>query len=157
VKDGTKLRLAGKGSPGARGGPAGDLYVTVRVRSHALFGRTGTNFVRTDGTVVVWTENAGYERGSVTSGAAGTIDLAIALDATATATPPMRWSIDGGVWTGPGGTAGGTAAAGNTNLSLATGLSSGTHTYEYIMDGTASLAYLLGTLDPAFESRRHSR
>jgi molecular chaperone DnaJ len=43
VKDGAKLRIAGKGSPGARGGPAGDLYVTVRVGSHPLFGRTGNN------------------------------------------------------------------------------------------------------------------
>jgi molecular chaperone DnaJ len=43
VKDGAKLRIAGKGSPGAGGGPAGDLYVTVRVGSHPLFGRTGNN------------------------------------------------------------------------------------------------------------------
>jgi molecular chaperone DnaJ len=43
VKDGAKLRIAGKGSPGARGGPAGDLYVTVRVGSHPLFGRSGNN------------------------------------------------------------------------------------------------------------------
>ena len=31
VRDGAKLRIAGKGTPGARGGPAGDLYVTVHV------------------------------------------------------------------------------------------------------------------------------
>jgi molecular chaperone DnaJ len=43
VKDGAKLRIAGKGSPGARGGPAGDLYVTVRVGVHPLFGRSGNN------------------------------------------------------------------------------------------------------------------
>src|SRR6185312_4107489 len=41
VKAGAKLRIAGKGTPGVRGGPAGDLYVTVRVRPHALFGRNG--------------------------------------------------------------------------------------------------------------------
>ena len=41
VKDGAKLRIAGKGSPGYRGGPAGDLFVTVRVRPHTLFGRIG--------------------------------------------------------------------------------------------------------------------
>jgi molecular chaperone DnaJ len=41
VNDGAKLRIAGKGSPGTRGGPAGDLYVTVRVKPHALFGRSG--------------------------------------------------------------------------------------------------------------------
>lgn len=41
VRDGAKLRIAGKGTPGARGGPPGDLFVTVRVGAHELFGRTG--------------------------------------------------------------------------------------------------------------------
>jgi molecular chaperone DnaJ len=41
VRDGAKLRIPGKGTPGARGGPAGDLFVTVHVRAHALFGRSG--------------------------------------------------------------------------------------------------------------------
>jgi molecular chaperone DnaJ len=41
VRDGARLKIAGKGSPGVRGGPAGDLYVTVRVQSHGLFGRKG--------------------------------------------------------------------------------------------------------------------
>ena len=43
VKDGQHIRLAGKGSPGARGGPAGDLIVTVHVRPHEVFGRKGDN------------------------------------------------------------------------------------------------------------------
>jgi molecular chaperone DnaJ len=47
VKDGAKLRIAGKGTPGIRGGPAGDLYVTVRVRPHALFGRNGDDLTLT--------------------------------------------------------------------------------------------------------------
>jgi molecular chaperone DnaJ len=47
VKDGAKLRLAGKGTPGIRGGPAGDLYVTVRVRPHQLFGRSGNDLTLT--------------------------------------------------------------------------------------------------------------
>ncbi len=47
VKDGAKLRIAGKGSAGARGGPAGDLYVTVRVRPHPLFGRAGNDLTLT--------------------------------------------------------------------------------------------------------------
>jgi molecular chaperone DnaJ len=47
VKDGAKLRIPGKGSPGTRGGPAGDLYVTVRVRPHALFGRSGNDLTLT--------------------------------------------------------------------------------------------------------------
>jgi molecular chaperone DnaJ len=41
VRDGARLRIAGKGMPGQRGGPAGDLYVTVHVGKHALFGRAG--------------------------------------------------------------------------------------------------------------------
>jgi len=41
VKDGQRIRLAGKGAPGRRGGPAGDLFVVVHVSEHALFGRTG--------------------------------------------------------------------------------------------------------------------
>jgi molecular chaperone DnaJ len=47
VKDGAKLRLAGKGTPGRGSGPAGDLFVTVRVGSHPLFGRTGDNLTLT--------------------------------------------------------------------------------------------------------------
>ncbi len=41
VADGQKIRLAGRGEPGARGGPAGDLYVLIKVRSDPLFGRYG--------------------------------------------------------------------------------------------------------------------
>jgi molecular chaperone DnaJ len=39
VSDGQKVRLAGRGSPGERGGPAGDLLVAVHVTSHPWFGR----------------------------------------------------------------------------------------------------------------------
>ena len=39
VKDGTRIRLAGKGEDGPRGGPAGDLYVTTRVASSPVFKR----------------------------------------------------------------------------------------------------------------------
>ena len=41
VADGTKVRVRGRGGPGANGGPPGDLYVEVRVGEHPLFGRTG--------------------------------------------------------------------------------------------------------------------
>src|SRR3954447_25617963 len=37
VKDGQRIRLRGKGANGERGGPAGDLYVTVKVAQHQLF------------------------------------------------------------------------------------------------------------------------
>ncbi len=39
VRDGQRIRLKGKGAPGERGGPPGDLYVTVHVGSHPVFGR----------------------------------------------------------------------------------------------------------------------
>ena len=47
VRDGAKLRVAGKGTPGMLGGPAGDLFVTVRVAPHPLFGRTGDDLTMT--------------------------------------------------------------------------------------------------------------
>ncbi|HKG36852.1 MAG TPA: molecular chaperone DnaJ [Solirubrobacterales bacterium] len=37
VRDGTRIRLAGKGEAGPRGGPAGDLYVTTRVAPSPVF------------------------------------------------------------------------------------------------------------------------
>jgi molecular chaperone DnaJ len=43
VADGQRIRVKGKGEPGANGGPAGDLYVVVHVRPHRLFGRSGRN------------------------------------------------------------------------------------------------------------------
>jgi molecular chaperone DnaJ len=39
VRDGAKIRLKGKGAPGGRGGPNGDLYITVHVATHPVFGR----------------------------------------------------------------------------------------------------------------------
>jgi molecular chaperone DnaJ len=47
VRDGQRIRLKGKGAPGERGGPAGDLFVTVHVRPHRLFGRKGDNLTVT--------------------------------------------------------------------------------------------------------------
>ena len=43
VADGARLRVAGKGNAGRGGAPAGDLYITARVGSHRLFGRTGSD------------------------------------------------------------------------------------------------------------------
>ena len=47
VADGQKIKLAGKGERGANGGPSGDLYVTVEVKAHPVFGRQGKNLTVT--------------------------------------------------------------------------------------------------------------
>jgi molecular chaperone DnaJ len=43
VRDGSRVRLAGKGEPGPRGGPPGDLYVVTRVSDSPIFKRKGQN------------------------------------------------------------------------------------------------------------------
>jgi molecular chaperone DnaJ len=43
VKDGSRIRLAGKGEAGLRGGPPGDLYVICHVGDSAVFARKGDN------------------------------------------------------------------------------------------------------------------
>ena len=43
VRDGSRVRLAGKGEAGPRGGPAGDLYVITRVGDSPIFTRKGDN------------------------------------------------------------------------------------------------------------------
>ena len=47
VKDGQKIRLKGRGTPGMNGGPAGDLFVKVLVNPHRLFSRAGRNLTIT--------------------------------------------------------------------------------------------------------------
>ncbi len=41
VETGTRIRLAGEGEAGMRGGPAGDLYIFIEVREHPIFVRDG--------------------------------------------------------------------------------------------------------------------
>ncbi len=41
VETGTRIRLAGEGEAGLRGGPSGDLYIFIEVAEHALFMRDG--------------------------------------------------------------------------------------------------------------------
>lgn len=43
VETGTRIRLAGEGEAGLRGGPSGDLYIFIEVNEHALFQREGVN------------------------------------------------------------------------------------------------------------------
>jgi molecular chaperone DnaJ len=48
IADGQRIRLSGRGHAGERGGPAGDLYVVVRVREDERFLRDGSDL----GTVI---------------------------------------------------------------------------------------------------------
>ncbi|MEL7466017.1 MAG: molecular chaperone DnaJ [Pseudomonadota bacterium] len=41
VENGTRIRLAGEGEAGARGGPPGDLYIFLEMREHEIFARDG--------------------------------------------------------------------------------------------------------------------
>lgn len=45
VEDGSQLRLSGEGGGGIQGGPAGDLYVVVRIRPHDIFVRRGEDLL----------------------------------------------------------------------------------------------------------------
>ena len=47
VDDGQRIRVKGRGGSGRGGGPPGDLWVTVRVASHQMFGRKGRNLTLT--------------------------------------------------------------------------------------------------------------
>jgi molecular chaperone DnaJ len=47
VADGQRIKLKGRGAPGERGGPPGDLYVRVHVGGHPVFGRSGANLTVT--------------------------------------------------------------------------------------------------------------
>jgi DnaJ-class molecular chaperone len=41
VRDGSRVRVAGEGGPGAKGGPRGDLYLRVKTIPHPMFDRKG--------------------------------------------------------------------------------------------------------------------
>jgi molecular chaperone DnaJ len=43
VEDGTRIRLAGEGEAGLRGGPAGDLYIFLSIAPHEFFQRDGAD------------------------------------------------------------------------------------------------------------------
>jgi molecular chaperone DnaJ len=43
VEDGTRIRLAGEGEAGVRGGPPGDLYIFLSIGAHELFQRDGAD------------------------------------------------------------------------------------------------------------------
>ena len=58
VKEGSKVRLSGKGEPGTNGGPAGDLYLVVHIDPHPLLKRKGNN-LHMEVPVTVWEAMAG--------------------------------------------------------------------------------------------------
>jgi molecular chaperone DnaJ len=43
ISDGSRLRSSGNGEAGIRGGPAGDLYVVIHIKEHAIFQREEDN------------------------------------------------------------------------------------------------------------------
>ncbi len=43
VEEGTRIRLAGEGEAGGRGGPAGDLYIFLSIKTHQFFQRDGAD------------------------------------------------------------------------------------------------------------------
>ncbi len=43
IEDGTRIRLAGEGEAGLRGGPSGDLYIFLSIRPHEFFQRDGAD------------------------------------------------------------------------------------------------------------------
>ncbi len=47
VSDNQQVKIPGKGAPGERGGPAGDLYVRVHVKPHPVFGRSSSDLTVT--------------------------------------------------------------------------------------------------------------
>ncbi|WP_462324784.1 DnaJ C-terminal domain-containing protein [Desulfoplanes sp.] len=45
VKDGSRIRLSGQGNPGMGGGPAGDLYLKIRIAGHPKYSVDGTTII----------------------------------------------------------------------------------------------------------------
>lgn len=43
IEDGTRIRLAGEGEAGSRGGPSGDLYIFLSIKPHEFFQRDGAD------------------------------------------------------------------------------------------------------------------
>ncbi|GHF44483.1 chaperone protein DnaJ 1 [Streptomyces mashuensis] len=75
VSDGQRIRLRGKGAPGERGGPHGDLYVVVHVGSHPVFGRKGDNLTVTVPVTFVEAALGGEVRVPTLNGPAVTLKL----------------------------------------------------------------------------------
>lgn len=74
VKEGTRLRVAGKGHPGLNNGPRGDLYLRVRLLPHERFERHGDD-VQVDVPVLVWVAALGGEAEVQTLGGKGSFPV----------------------------------------------------------------------------------
>jgi molecular chaperone DnaJ len=53
ARNGSRLRVPGKGNAGAMGGPAGDLYITTKVEEHPFFHRDGDD-IEIQAPIAVW-------------------------------------------------------------------------------------------------------
>jgi molecular chaperone DnaJ len=58
ARDGSRLRVPGKGNAGTQGAPSGDLYITTKVEPHAFFRRDGDNIEITI-PITVWEASLG--------------------------------------------------------------------------------------------------
>ena len=54
VRDGTMIRLAGQGEPGANGAPAGDLFLHVQIQPHRVFAIVGESDLQIELPVTPW-------------------------------------------------------------------------------------------------------
>ncbi|MCU1238314.1 MAG: chaperone DnaJ domain protein [Candidatus Solibacter sp.] len=58
ARDGSRLRVAGKGNAGTHGAPPGDLYITTKVEPHPFFHREGDN-IEIKAPIAIWEASLG--------------------------------------------------------------------------------------------------
>jgi DnaJ-class molecular chaperone len=63
VRDGSVIRLAGQGEPGANGAPNGDLFLHVRIEPHPLFDIVGEDDIQVEVPVAPWEAALGAKIG----------------------------------------------------------------------------------------------
>jgi len=74
IDDGMRIRSAGNGEPGRNGGPAGDLFIELRIRKHDIFEREGDD-LHCQVPVSITTAALGGEIAVPTLGGKATIDI----------------------------------------------------------------------------------
>jgi curved DNA-binding protein len=75
VRDGSVIRLAGQGEPGANGASAGDLFLRVRLQPHRLFSIVGDNDVQIELPVAPWEAALGAKIAVPTLGGPGEMKI----------------------------------------------------------------------------------